>query len=116
MHLKHSQVRAFRLRHLKVGINGNQPMSEPSCKAPPRATLMKLGFDPKNVKILLHSHAHLDHSGGLAELKSLTGARLVASEGDRSALEGGFYMASEDDSAMDAPPLTVDRIIADGET
>ncbi len=77
--------------------------------------IRELGFDPKDVKILLNSHAHLDHSGGLAELKALTGAKLVASEGDRSALEGGFYLGSEDDSAMNAPPVEVDRIIADGE-
>ena len=77
--------------------------------------IRKLGFDPLEVKILLNSHAHLDHSGGLAELKAMTGAELVASEGDRSALEGGFYLGSEDDSAMNAPPVRVDRTIADGE-
>ncbi len=75
----------------------------------------KLGFDPAETKILLNSHAHLDHSGGLAELKSITGAQLVASEGDQSALEGGFYLGSEDDTALNAPPVTVDRIIAEGE-
>ncbi|WP_217272016.1 subclass B3 metallo-beta-lactamase [Sphingopyxis sp. BSNA05] len=74
-----------------------------------------LGYDPADVKILLNSHAHLDHSGGLAELKQLTGARLLASEGDRSALEGGFYLGSEDDASMGAPPVKVDQIIADGE-
>ncbi|WP_417612701.1 subclass B3 metallo-beta-lactamase [Parasphingorhabdus sp.] len=78
--------------------------------------IRKLGFDPQDVKILLNSHAHLDHSGGLAELKALTDAQLIASEGDRSALEGGFYLGSEDDSAMNAPPVKVDRTIADGET
>ena len=78
--------------------------------------IRKLGFDPKDVKILLNSHAHLDHSGGLAELKVLTGAQLIASAGDRSALEGGFYLGSENDAAMNAPPVAVDRIIADGET
>ena len=78
--------------------------------------IRKLGFDPKDVKILLNSHAHLDHSGGLAELKALTGAQLIASAGDRSALEGGFYLGSENDAAMNAPPVAVDRIIADGET
>lgn len=77
--------------------------------------IRQLGFDPKDVKILLNSHAHLDHSGGLAELKTLTGAQMIASEGDRSALEGGFYLGSEDDSAVNAPPVQVDRIIADGE-
>jgi len=74
-----------------------------------------LGYDPADVKILLNSHAHLDHSGGLAELKQLTGAKLLASEGDRSALEGGFYLGSEDDASMTAPPVNVDQIIADGE-
>ncbi|WP_417621065.1 subclass B3 metallo-beta-lactamase [Parasphingorhabdus sp.] len=78
--------------------------------------IRRLGFDPADVKILLNSHAHLDHSGGLAELKRMTGAQLIASEGDRSALEGGFYLGSEDDSAMNAPPVKVDRTIADGET
>ncbi|WP_373490153.1 subclass B3 metallo-beta-lactamase [Parasphingorhabdus sp.] len=79
------------------------------------AAIRKLGFDPGDVKILLNSHAHLDHSGGLAELKALTGAKLVANEGDRSALEGGFYLGSEEDSSMNAPPVKVDRTIADGE-
>ncbi|MGB5723090.1 MAG: subclass B3 metallo-beta-lactamase [Parasphingorhabdus sp.] len=76
----------------------------------------KLGYDPADVKILLNSHAHMDHSGGLAELKQLTGAKLLASEADRSALEGGFYLGSEDDTSLNAPPVLVDRIIADGET
>ncbi|MEJ6595363.1 subclass B3 metallo-beta-lactamase [Parasphingorhabdus sp.] len=75
-----------------------------------------LGFDAKDVKILLNSHAHLDHSGGLAELKAMTGAQLIASEGDRSALEGGFYLGSEENSRANAPPVKVDRMIADGET
>ena len=77
--------------------------------------IIKLGYDPADVKILLNSHAHLDHSGGLAELKQLTGATLLASEGDRSALEGGFYLGSEDDASMGAPPVKVDKIIADGD-
>ncbi len=77
--------------------------------------IRQLGYDPADVKILLNSHAHFDHSGGLAELKQLTGAKLLASEGDRSALEGGFYLGSEDDASMGAPPVKVDRLIADGE-
>lgn len=74
-----------------------------------------LGFDPRDVKILLNSHAHLDHSGGLAELKEITGAVLLAHDGDRSALEGGFYLGSEDQHEFDTPPVKVDRTIADGE-
>ena len=74
-----------------------------------------LGFSLRDVKYLLNSHAHFDHSGGLAALKAMTGAKLVASQGDRSALEGGYYLGSEDDDDLDAPPVAVDRTIADGE-
>jgi len=75
-----------------------------------------LGFKLTDVKYLLNSHAHLDHSGGLAELKQKSGAQLVASEGDRSALEGGFYLGWESRHDLDVPPVKVDRIIADGGT
>ncbi len=74
-----------------------------------------LGFDVSDVRILLNTHAHFDHSGGLAELKVITGAELVASEGDVSALEGGFYLGSETDAMRYAPKVAVDRTIADGE-
>ena len=77
--------------------------------------IKKLGYDPADVKILLNSHAHMDHSGGLAELKQITGAQLLATEEDRSALEGGFYLGFEDRAEFNAPPVKVDRIIADGE-
>jgi metallo-beta-lactamase class B len=55
-----------------------------------------LGFKLGDVKYLLNSHAHLDHSGGLARLKKASGAQMIASEGDKSALEGGFYLGWED--------------------
>jgi len=77
--------------------------------------IRELGYDPKDIKILLNSHAHLDHSGGLAKLKRLSGAQMIASEGDRSALEGGFYLGSESDAVLNAPPVKLDRIIGDGE-
>ena len=80
------------------------------------ANIKTLGFKLSDVKYLLNSHAHFDHSAGLAQLKRATGATLVASEGDRSALEGGFYLGSEDVERFKAPPVKVDRVIADGET
>ncbi|MBX7200568.1 MAG: subclass B3 metallo-beta-lactamase [Rhodospirillaceae bacterium] len=38
-----------------------------------------LGFHPEDVKIILNSHAHYDHAGGIAELQRLGGARVMAS-------------------------------------
>lgn len=74
-----------------------------------------LGFQLSDVRILLNSHAHYDHSGGLAQLKRTTGAKLIASVGDRSALERGVYLGSEDDRSLASVPVQVDRAVRDGE-
>jgi metallo-beta-lactamase class B len=94
-----------------VLIDGGLPANAPMIAASIRA----LGYRPEEVAILLNTHAHFDHSGGLAELKRITGAELLASEGDRSALEGGFYLGSESEHRLDAPPVAVHRTIRDGE-
>lgn len=91
-------------------IDGALPDSVPQIEA----NIAKLGFKLKDVKIILNSHAHFDHSGGLAQLKADTGAKLYAMEGDVSALEGGFYLGSEDVKAMSAPPVKVDKTLQDG--
>jgi metallo-beta-lactamase class B len=49
----------------------------------------KLGFKLSDVKIILNSHAHFDHAGGIAELRRLTGAKFLASELDTPLLERG---------------------------
>ncbi|MDZ4761634.1 MAG: subclass B3 metallo-beta-lactamase [Alphaproteobacteria bacterium] len=79
------------------------------------ANIRELGFELRDIRYLLNSHAHLDHSGGLARLKADTGARLLAHEGDRSALEGGFYLGSESVKALGAPPVSVDLAFEDGQ-
>lgn len=75
-----------------------------------------LGFNIKDVKYLLNSHAHFDHSGGLAALKKMSGGLLVASECDRWALETGLVPGSEEDPEYAAPPVRVDRLISDQES
>jgi len=93
-----------------VLLDGGLPENAPQIAA----NIERLGFALTDVKILLNSHAHFDHSGGLAELKARTGARLYAHEGDVSALEGGFYLGSESVQEFAAPPVKVDRALADG--
>ena len=74
-----------------------------------------LGFKLEDVKVLLSSHAHFDHAGGLAELKRLTGARLIASEPEAQQLarggKGDFHYG--DWGAF--PPVTADQTVKDGE-
>lgn len=94
-----------------VLIDGAMPTSG----GPILASIRKLGFKPTDVKVILNTHAHFDHSGGLAELKTATGAKLAAAQGDVSALESGKYIGSEDVAAFDTPPVKVDRVLKDGE-
>lgn len=94
-----------------VLIDGGLPGTAPQIEA----SMASLGFDLADVKILLNTHAHFDHSGGLAELKEKSGALLYAHEGDVSALEGGFYLGSEDVAAYRAPPVRVDRVLQAGD-
>ncbi|WP_262693582.1 subclass B3 metallo-beta-lactamase [Kordiimonas aquimaris] len=92
-------------------IDGGLPQNAPIIAG----NITALGFNIKDVKILLNSHAHFDHSGGLRDLKEMSGAKLLASTGDRSALEGGFYLGYEDNINYSAPPVEVDEIINDGD-
>lgn len=80
------------------------------------ANIRTLGFDPREVKILLNTHGHLDHAGGLAALKAATGAKVYSSAPDAPLLENG----GRGDFALTAPayrfpPVHVDHIIADNE-
>jgi metallo-beta-lactamase class B len=59
-----------------VLIDGDLPESAQKIAASIRA----LGFRPEDVKLILNSHAHFDHAGGIAELARLSGARVLASK------------------------------------
>ncbi len=73
----------------------------------------QLGFKMADIKILINSHAHFDHAGGLAELKRLTGAKLLISEGDAEQVSKGGRgdFAWGDDYTYE--PATVDRLLRD---
>lgn len=75
--------------------------------------IRQLGFKLEDVRYLLINHAHFDHSGGLARLKALTGAELLASAGDKPDLEAGKTIGRAD--LLGFPAVKVDRVIGDGE-
>jgi hypothetical protein len=76
-----------------------------------------LGFKPEDVKLILNSHMHFDHAGGIAELQSLSGALVAASPWSAKVLEEG--MVPRDDPqfgvAPPIPPVTPVLAISDGE-
>lgn len=78
-------------------------------------SLAELGVPITDVRLLLNTHAHIDHSGGLARLKELSGGALLASAADRGALETGRAVGFEDNPNYATPPVAVDRTVADQE-
>lgn len=95
-----------------IVVDGGLPETAPRIVA----SLGKLGLKIGDVKVLLNSHSHFDHAGGLAELKKLSGARMMASERDAAQLESGGKgdFAWGDDNLF--PAVQVDRKLRDGET
>jgi len=80
-----------------------------------KANIATLGFKLGDIKIILNSHAHFDHTGGLAEMKKDTGAPLVAGERDKPLLEGGYYPGDEKNADLAFPPVKVDRAVTEGD-
>ena len=68
-----------------VLIDGGYPETAPLIIG----SIKKLGFSIKDVKVLLNTHAHFDHSGGLRELQDSSGAQLWISEGDADLITRG---------------------------
>jgi len=92
-------------------LDGGLPESAPVIEA----NIKALGYDIDDVRILLNTHAHFDHAGGLAALKAASGAALYVSQADRAAVESGHVLIGPS-AGIDFPPAHVDRVIADGET
>ena len=88
----------------------------PESTAQIKASIEKLGFKIGDIKYLLNTHAHIDHTGGLAEMKQASGAQLVAGEADKPLLEGGYYPGAQEETALAFPPVKVDRTVREGDT
>src|ERR1700730_8451802 len=82
-----------------------------------RASIEKLGFQFKDVKILLISHAHWDHCAGSFLVKELTGAKYMVMQQDVPVIESGgksdFIYGNSPGSLY--KPVKVDRVLHDGD-
>ncbi len=82
-----SEATAFLLtgpeRH--VLIDGGYPGTAPIIIE----SIATLGFDIADVGVLLNSHAHFDHAGGLAALQEASGAELWISAADADVIAAG---------------------------
>lgn len=82
------------------------------------ANIKTLGFQLKDVKLMLATHAHNDHAGGFAALQRETGATLVSRGLDAAAMERGRGDRTDPQFAEVAPfpPVKKVRRVVDGET
>jgi metallo-beta-lactamase class B len=78
--------------------------------------IQSLGVPLDRVKLLISDHAHYDHVAGLARIKRDTGGRLLASAGDRWALDHGTPRGDTDYGVRRFPPVKVDGVVKEGQT
>lgn len=98
-------------------LDGGLPQSAPLIDA----NIRKLGFRTSEIKLIVNSHAHYDHAGGIAALQRASGASVAASASGASAIERGEPTADDPQYAFGReanrfPPVKKVRIVADGET
>jgi metallo-beta-lactamase class B len=85
------------------------------------ANIRKLGFRTEDVKLIVNSHAHYDHAGGIAAIQRLSGAAVAASAAGAKALERGEPTPDDPQFAFGRaanafPAITGVRAVGDGET
>jgi len=92
-------------------INANLTTSPPQIKA----SVEKLGFHWKDIKILLNSQAHDDHMGGAAQIIRETHAESMVMDGDVSVVESGAKtdFLAPSPNIPGYPSSHVDRVLHD---
>lgn len=82
------------------------------------ANLRALGFRVEDVKLIVNSHAHFDHAGGIAALQKLSGARVAVSPWSARTLESGTTLRDDPQfGTLDPiPQVTRTQTLRDGET
>jgi metallo-beta-lactamase class B len=78
-----------------------------------KSSVERLGFAMGDIKVLLSSHAHIDHVGGHARMRALTGARVLATAPDAVLLRAGGGGPLALGSTWN--PVTVDGLLQDGQ-
>lgn len=98
-----------------IFIDGALPQSAPLIDANIRA----LGFNTDDIRLILSSHTHFDHAGGIAALQRASHAVVAASSSSAAALRRGGPAPDDPQFAIGNngfPAVTGVRVIEDGET
>jgi metallo-beta-lactamase class B len=82
-----------------------------------RKNIESLGYNIKDIKLLINAHAHTDHVGGLAKFKELTGGKVLAMAEDVESISGGGRSDHRNkDGKEQWTPVKVDQVLKDGQT
>jgi metallo-beta-lactamase class B len=81
-----------------------------------KSNIAKLGFKLEDTQIILNSHAHFDHAGGIAELRRMTKARFLASELDAPLLSRGGIDDPNFGDRFSFEPTKPDGLLKNGDT
>lgn len=95
-------------------LDGGLPESAPLIAR----NIEALGFRLRDVKLILNSHDHYDHAGGIAELARVSGATVAASPSSAATFRAGRSGPSDPQFAMilPFPKVSQVQVIADGDT
>jgi metallo-beta-lactamase class B len=81
-----------------------------------KANIETLGFKVADTKILLTTQAHYDHVGAMAEIKKLTGAKMMVDAADGGVLiDGGKSDYAYGGDVSTFAPLKPDVLLKDGD-
>jgi metallo-beta-lactamase class B len=96
-----------------VLVDGALPESAPLI----RRNIEALGFSVSDIKLIVNSHAHFDHAGGIAMLARLSGATVAASAASARWLQAGSSFADDPQYGIHLlmPPVPRVRVLRDGE-
>ncbi|TFZ49647.1 HARLDQ motif MBL-fold protein [Serratia proteamaculans] len=81
-----------------------------------RAHIEALGFNIKDLRYILNSHARLDQAGGIARIKAWSGAKVVASAANAKQLALGGKQDFALGDALSFPPVKADIIVGEGDS
>jgi metallo-beta-lactamase class B len=82
------------------------------------SNIRQLGFKVEDIRLIVNSHAHFDHAGGIAELQKLSGARVVASRWTANVMRKGIVPHDDPQygTIIGIAPVSKAETLKDGET
>jgi metallo-beta-lactamase class B len=97
---------------LDAGLTQSAPLID--------ANIRNLGFKTEDLKLIVVSHGHFDHSGGVASMQRHTGAMVAASESTAAALRRGENTTDDPQFGFGKkfngfPPVRTVKVIRDQE-